>query len=87
MNLLHAVTFSASLMLAPFAATAEAGPMTTDASGSVSETVAALSAAIEGAGGTIVVRSQPGEGTEVEILLPVSSTSPVEVTRAGKEVS
>ncbi len=62
MKPLCALALSASLMLAPLAATAQDGPMMKDASGSVAETVAALSAAIEGAGATVFAVIDHGGG-------------------------
>ena len=57
-----ALAASAALMLAPWTAAAQDGPMTTEASGSVLETVAALSAAIEGAGATVFAVIDHGGG-------------------------
>ena len=64
MKPLHAVALSASLVLVPLATTAEEGPMTTAASGSVAETVAALSAAIEAAGARVFAVIDHGAGAQ-----------------------
>ena len=55
---------SASLMLAPLASTAQDGPMMKAASGSVADTVAALSTAIEGAGAKVFAVVDHGAGAE-----------------------
>lgn len=57
-----AVAASGVLLFAPLSATAQDGVMTTDASGSVSETVAALSAAVEGAGAKVFAVIDHGAG-------------------------
>lgn len=62
MKRLSAFALSAGLAVAPLAATAQDGMMMTGASGSVSETVAALSAAIEGAGATVFAVVDHGAG-------------------------
>jgi len=64
MTPLSALAVSAGLLLAPLTATAQDRPMTTDASGSVSETVAALSAAIEGAGAKVFAVIDHGAGAQ-----------------------
>ncbi len=62
MKSLSAFALSASLMIVPLTAVAQDGPMTIDASGSVAETVAALSAAIEGAGAKVFAVIDHGAG-------------------------
>ena len=62
MNSLPAVAVSALLTLVPLTATAQDGPMIKDASGSVSDTVAALTAAIEGAGANVFAVVNHGAG-------------------------
>ena len=64
MKPLFAHARSAGLMLVPLAAPAQDGAMTSQGSGTVTETVAALSAAIEAAGANVFAVIDHGAGAE-----------------------
>lgn len=57
-------SITAALLLAPLAATAQDSTLTTQASGTVDETVAALTSAIEGAGANVFAVVDHGKGAE-----------------------